>query len=204
MLAVLERSGGVREAAGSLARACQRQAALVRRDLCELCWALLDRGLVEIDVPLSPERTPPALRLPARAPRRESAPVSPWRSSAPTGRVERAVHGARSRERSLVCASARRRGGRLVRGALWKSRASGSRRCRTLRLDARRHALSGALAGAARVCWRGGVSRARFVIGAAASPEFLAHAWVEHAGEPVLDPPAMAPSHVSWSSRWMQ
>lgn len=29
---------------------------------------------------------------------------------------------------------------------------------------------------------------AKLVIGARAKPEFLAHAWVEHAGDPVLDP----------------
>jgi Transglutaminase-like superfamily len=29
---------------------------------------------------------------------------------------------------------------------------------------------------------------AKLVIGARAQPEFLAHAWVEHAGDPVLDP----------------
>ncbi len=29
---------------------------------------------------------------------------------------------------------------------------------------------------------------AKLVIGARARPEFLAHAWVEHAGDPVLDP----------------
>jgi hypothetical protein len=29
---------------------------------------------------------------------------------------------------------------------------------------------------------------AKLVIGARTQPEFLAHAWVEHAGEPVLDP----------------
>jgi Transglutaminase-like superfamily len=30
--------------------------------------------------------------------------------------------------------------------------------------------------------------QAKLVIGARTEPEFLAHAWVEHAGEPVLDP----------------
>ncbi|HEX5852142.1 MAG TPA: lasso peptide biosynthesis B2 protein [Solirubrobacteraceae bacterium] len=30
--------------------------------------------------------------------------------------------------------------------------------------------------------------QAKLVIGARAKPEFLAHAWVEHAGDPVLDP----------------
>ncbi len=29
---------------------------------------------------------------------------------------------------------------------------------------------------------------AKLVIGARTTPEFLAHAWVEHAGDPVLDP----------------
>ncbi len=30
--------------------------------------------------------------------------------------------------------------------------------------------------------------QAKLVIGARAAPDFLAHAWVEHAGDPVLDP----------------
>jgi hypothetical protein len=30
--------------------------------------------------------------------------------------------------------------------------------------------------------------QAKLVIGARTEPEFLAHAWVEHDGEPVLDP----------------
>jgi hypothetical protein len=29
---------------------------------------------------------------------------------------------------------------------------------------------------------------AKLVIGARSAPDFLAHAWVEHAGAPVLDP----------------
>lgn len=54
MLTVLEASACVRDAVGSLAREYGQEVALVRRDLCELCWALLDRGLVEIDVPAEP------------------------------------------------------------------------------------------------------------------------------------------------------
>jgi Transglutaminase-like superfamily len=38
-----------------------------------------------------------------------------------------------------------------------------------------------------RLLARRGIS-AKLVIGARAAPEFLAHAWVEHAGDPVLDP----------------
>ena len=50
MLAVLEECASVREAVGRLAGEFSEDIVLVRRDVCELCWALLDRGLVEIDV----------------------------------------------------------------------------------------------------------------------------------------------------------
>jgi len=49
MLEALEASASVREAVGRLATEYGQEPALVRRDLCELCWALLERGLVEID-----------------------------------------------------------------------------------------------------------------------------------------------------------
>ena len=51
MLMALEASASVREAVGVLARSYGEDLLLVRRDVCELCWALLDRGLVEIDAP---------------------------------------------------------------------------------------------------------------------------------------------------------
>jgi len=47
MLTVLESSASVREAVGALAREYGLQPVLVRRDVCELCWALLDRELVQ-------------------------------------------------------------------------------------------------------------------------------------------------------------
>jgi len=49
MLTVLEGAPSVRDAVGLLAREYDQDPVLVRRDVCELCWALLDRGLVEID-----------------------------------------------------------------------------------------------------------------------------------------------------------
>lgn len=51
MLTALEASASVREAVGVLAREYGQEVLLVRRDVCELCWALLDRGLLEIDAP---------------------------------------------------------------------------------------------------------------------------------------------------------
>jgi len=49
MLEALEAAASVRDAVGTLAAEYGEQPALVRRDLCELCWSLLDRGLIEID-----------------------------------------------------------------------------------------------------------------------------------------------------------
>ena len=50
MLAVLESSPSVRDAVGTLAHEYREDVVAVRHDVCELCWALLDRGLVEIDL----------------------------------------------------------------------------------------------------------------------------------------------------------
>jgi hypothetical protein len=49
MLQALERSTSVRDAVGLMASECEQGVLVVRRDLCELCWRLLDRGLIEID-----------------------------------------------------------------------------------------------------------------------------------------------------------
>jgi hypothetical protein len=47
MLAELERAACVRDAAASLAESYGHDQSVVERDLCELCQALLDRGLIE-------------------------------------------------------------------------------------------------------------------------------------------------------------
>jgi hypothetical protein len=49
MLEELERAACVREAAVALAEHYGRDRELVEHDLCELCRALLERGLVEAD-----------------------------------------------------------------------------------------------------------------------------------------------------------
>lgn len=49
MLAALERAGGVRRAAAELAQQYERPRSAVEQDICTLCWALLERGLVELE-----------------------------------------------------------------------------------------------------------------------------------------------------------
>jgi len=49
MLEELERAACVREAAVALAESYERAQVVVERDLCELCRALLERGLIEAD-----------------------------------------------------------------------------------------------------------------------------------------------------------
>jgi hypothetical protein len=49
MLEALERSNCVREAAAAVASTYEQEAAVVERDMCELCNVLLARGLVELD-----------------------------------------------------------------------------------------------------------------------------------------------------------
>jgi Coenzyme PQQ synthesis protein D (PqqD) len=53
MLAELERADCVREAAVELAESYEQDQSVVEQDLCDLCHALLERGLIEADV--SPE-----------------------------------------------------------------------------------------------------------------------------------------------------
>jgi len=49
MLETLERSASVRAAALTLAAEYEQPAEILERDLCALCRALLQRGLVEVD-----------------------------------------------------------------------------------------------------------------------------------------------------------
>lgn len=49
MLEVLERSATVQAAATALTESYDRPREVIERDLCELCNALLERGLIEID-----------------------------------------------------------------------------------------------------------------------------------------------------------
>jgi hypothetical protein len=49
MLEALERAASVREAAETLAAGYEQDVSTVERDLCELCDALLERGLIETD-----------------------------------------------------------------------------------------------------------------------------------------------------------
>jgi Coenzyme PQQ synthesis protein D (PqqD) len=49
MLEELERAASVRDAAVALANTCEEPQTTVERDLCELCDALRERGLIEID-----------------------------------------------------------------------------------------------------------------------------------------------------------
>ncbi len=49
MLAELERAGSVRDAAAALAESYEQDQSVVEQDLCELCQALLERGLIEAD-----------------------------------------------------------------------------------------------------------------------------------------------------------
>jgi Coenzyme PQQ synthesis protein D (PqqD) len=53
MLEVLERADSVRDAAGELASAFGQAQNVIEHDLCELCTALLERGLIEADVSAS-------------------------------------------------------------------------------------------------------------------------------------------------------
>jgi hypothetical protein len=49
MLEELERAATVRDAAVALVGSCAESQATIERDLCELCDALQERGLIEID-----------------------------------------------------------------------------------------------------------------------------------------------------------
>ena len=49
MLDALERSITLRQAAGVISEAYKQPRAAVEQDMCELCEALLERGLIEID-----------------------------------------------------------------------------------------------------------------------------------------------------------
>jgi hypothetical protein len=49
MLDALEHSATLRQAAGVISEACKQPRAAVERDMCQLCEALLERGLIEID-----------------------------------------------------------------------------------------------------------------------------------------------------------
>jgi Coenzyme PQQ synthesis protein D (PqqD) len=49
MLEALERSACVRDAAGAVASEYGQPQEAVERDMCELCNALLERGLIEVD-----------------------------------------------------------------------------------------------------------------------------------------------------------
>lgn len=51
MLATLDRAGGIRGAAAELAQQYARPRSEVEGDICSLCSALLERGLVELDDP---------------------------------------------------------------------------------------------------------------------------------------------------------
>jgi coenzyme PQQ synthesis protein D (PqqD) len=53
MLEALERADCVRDAAAALAVDYEQPQSVIENDLCELCAALLERGLIETDV--SPE-----------------------------------------------------------------------------------------------------------------------------------------------------
>jgi hypothetical protein len=49
MLEALERAACVRDAAATLAESYEQPQAVIEQDMCELCQALLERGLVEVD-----------------------------------------------------------------------------------------------------------------------------------------------------------
>jgi Coenzyme PQQ synthesis protein D (PqqD) len=49
MLEALERAACVRDAAAVVAEEYSQPPAIVERDMCELCGALLERGLIELD-----------------------------------------------------------------------------------------------------------------------------------------------------------
>jgi hypothetical protein len=49
MLEALERAACVRDAAAALSESYDQPEDVIERDLCELCQALLERGLVETD-----------------------------------------------------------------------------------------------------------------------------------------------------------
>jgi hypothetical protein len=49
MLEALERAACLRDAAAAMATECGQEQTVVERDMCELCDALLERGLIEID-----------------------------------------------------------------------------------------------------------------------------------------------------------
>jgi hypothetical protein len=49
MLEILERAGTVLEAASAVAEDYEQPQAATERDMCELCGALLTRGLIEVE-----------------------------------------------------------------------------------------------------------------------------------------------------------
>jgi Coenzyme PQQ synthesis protein D (PqqD) len=49
MLEELDRAASVQAAAAELAERCPEPRATIERDLCELCDALCERGLIEVD-----------------------------------------------------------------------------------------------------------------------------------------------------------
>ena len=51
MLDALEKASCLREAAAAVAEAYGQSPAVVEEDMCDLCRALLDRGLIELDAP---------------------------------------------------------------------------------------------------------------------------------------------------------
>jgi hypothetical protein len=53
MLELLDELGRVRAVADRLAEEYDQSPAQIQRDLCLLCQQLLDRGLIELDAPLS-------------------------------------------------------------------------------------------------------------------------------------------------------
>jgi hypothetical protein len=139
--------------------------------------------------PLSPDRTlagtlrmPPARRLTAAERTRLALEILGAYAAARSALAHEPIERALARLRAGPVASEAR-----VSGALWESRRLGAAAARMLRLlpgDTRCLVRSLVLT---RLLARRGIP-CTLVIGARSSPVFLAHAWVEHAGEPVLDP----------------
>lgn len=139
--------------------------------------------------PLSPERTlagtlrmPPARRLTPAERAGLAVEILGAYAAARSALAHEPIEGALARLRVGTPASPPR-----VSGALWESRRLGAAVARVLRLmpgDTRCLVRSLVLT---RLLSRRGIP-CTLVIGARSSPVFLAHAWVEHAGEPVLDP----------------
>lgn len=49
MLEALERASCLRDAAAAVAEGYEQERAVIEKDMCDLCQALLERGLIEID-----------------------------------------------------------------------------------------------------------------------------------------------------------